>query len=151
MPSFAFISYESCYHFRRKIWKNVFKIGYNLGYDISSYKSNMVTKNEIFPQQKHGSLSNFRSFLMRQTLITKFFFVKIRVHRHAGGLCILPVECKHFEENNSKKFTMECCSWPLLTIWGHNTGSEHQKWGNSSFKTPQIKDKKGGSQRGLQD
>ena len=65
-----------------KYQKNLFKIGYNLGYDISSYESNMVTKNEIFPQQKHGSLSNFRSFFMRQTLITKFIFVKIRARRH---------------------------------------------------------------------
>ena len=61
-----------------KYQKNLFKIGYNLGYDISSYGTNMVTKNEISPQRKHGFLPNFRLLFMRHTLITKFFFAKIR-------------------------------------------------------------------------
>ena len=119
MPSFAFISYESCYHFRRKIWKNLFQIGYNLGYDISSYKSNMVTKNEIFPQQKHGSLSNFRSFFMRHTLITKFFFVKIRARRHGrAGLRILRARtCTNLCE---KKFGNQCVSHEQKLKFGKN-------------------------------
>ena len=66
-----------------KYQKNLFKIGYNLGYDISSYGTNMVTKNEISPQRKHGSLPNFRLLLIRHILITKFFFVKIRARTRA--------------------------------------------------------------------
>ena len=37
----------------------------------------MVTKSEISPQRKLGSLRNFRLFLIRYEVISKFFLVKI--------------------------------------------------------------------------
>ena len=37
-------------------------------------KSYMVTKSEISPQRKLGSLRNFRLFLIRYKVISKFFF-----------------------------------------------------------------------------
>ena len=41
-------------------------------------KSYMVTKSEISPQRKLGSLRNLRLFLIRYVLISVLIFVKIR-------------------------------------------------------------------------
>ena len=46
--------------------------------NILSSKSYTVTKSGISPQGKLGSLRNFRLFLIRYEVISKFFFVKIR-------------------------------------------------------------------------
>ena len=46
-------------------------------------KSYMVTKSEISPQRKLGSLRNFRLFLLRYKLISVLIFVKIRARTRA--------------------------------------------------------------------
>ena len=51
--------------------------------NILSSKSYTVTKSGISPQRKLGSLRNFRLFLIRYKVISKFFFVKIRARTRA--------------------------------------------------------------------
>ena len=43
----------------------------------------MVTKSEISPQRKLGSLRNFRLFLIRYEVTSKLVFVKIRARTRA--------------------------------------------------------------------
>ena len=57
------------------------KIAFFEGFEndnILSSKSYTVTKSEISPQRKLGSLRNLKLKFTRYDLTTKFFFVKIR-------------------------------------------------------------------------
>ena len=51
--------------------------------NILSSKSYMVTKSEISPQRKVGSLQNLKLKFIRKDSTTKFFFVKIRARTRA--------------------------------------------------------------------